>query len=271
MGLCLTLVARLPLWAWHGSDVVLSGAGRALRFLCVFPPGLWVVQSVTLGHKRSQTRTAMAVGPVTTRVLTVHPAGLGCPEGSRPDPLHPQSPDQPGYGRRWPREVGRLVRVTPLQCRGRGPTQASQDTALLPPPYLGSRGYPGQPLGPHRRRRGAPAPQRTGAFFSPRVRVWGPESWPRGPLPPQPPLNEQISVPRLCPSHPPGTAGPAGCQSHCLLTSSLRAKPQGPPRLLGLREVLTDTHTEARPHHTQSHSRTQTHTGRPQRDGVRSC
>ena len=77
---------------------------------------------------------------------------------------------------------------------------------------------------------------------------------------------------RLRSSHPPGTGGLAGCQSHCLLTNSLHWKPQGPPRLLGPQEVHTDMHTEAHPHgHAESlmHTDTQAHTGRPRRDGVR--
>lgn len=45
-----------------------------------------MVQEVTLGLKRSQTRTAMKMGTVTTRVLTVHTAKLGPPEGLTPRP-----------------------------------------------------------------------------------------------------------------------------------------------------------------------------------------
>lgn len=62
----------------------LPGPVKVLRFLCFSPPeegGLWVLQEVTLGLKCSQTRTAMMVGTVTTRVLKAHTAKLGRTEG----------------------------------------------------------------------------------------------------------------------------------------------------------------------------------------------
>lgn len=63
--------------------MVLPRPVKVLRFLRFSPPeegGLWVLQEVTLGLKCSQTRTAMMVGTVTTRVLMAHTAKLGCTE-----------------------------------------------------------------------------------------------------------------------------------------------------------------------------------------------
>lgn len=45
-----------------------------------------MVQEVTLGLKCSQTRTAMMMGTVTTRVQTGDTAELGCPKGLTPQP-----------------------------------------------------------------------------------------------------------------------------------------------------------------------------------------
>lgn len=129
-----------PLWSSQGPEIPV--------FL---PTWTRVAQSVTQGHKWSQTRTAMATGTVTTRVPTVHTAELGCPEGLTP---RPTSSSEPRPARLWQKVAQRgwvhCPGHTVPNARARVPRRPDRSIAPLCTPYLGSKGCLGRSLSPHR-------------------------------------------------------------------------------------------------------------------------
>lgn len=125
------------------------------------------------------------------------------------------------------REVRQLVRGTQLQAAvPEFEPRAAGSRALLFTPHLGSEGCLGWSLSPAKGGPGASVTEVKGWRGWSCV-FWGPKSWPRGPSPAQPPPSQQVRHVTSMPPRPPGTAGVAGRQSHCLLTHSLSPKPQG--------------------------------------------